>query len=816
MYYSQQLFPAASPRAGDVYRQFYSALRNGFEGLRLPNDLGILLDIARANASSSDSTNSTWAGGTLQLAGGAASVTAPDVGAYNGVVHVIDVVLPLPEPIPGVLAAPPQPLAASGNFTVLAQLIEAAGPEVAGRLATGGPYTLLAPTGASVCLCTRRVLLFVRLISYPRHTPHHTDAAFAAAVAANLLPPLPALLRDAARCASLVQYWAVNSSASGLLLFKPDPYHDPFQDDFPDGLRLYDASDDGGGGEGRPLFVHRQRVQPVQGADGAVAPNATAVFINGARLYQCAEGDGWGPACAATRQPSNTYAINDDRIVNMVHALDAVPFPPAGSLLELVQADPDLSTFAALLARAAAAGADGGLSAVLAGTAGTSNASAVHTLFAPTNDALAALLAERPWLVVGTAADGGPMVHVELLRYHLVPDQLWYARWLLGATDAPPRLATAAFGGEALLAIAANGSTAAGAPAPSLEVNRLPTAATDAGARNGVLHRLRGVLVPDLLQIAYAAGDLGHTVAALEAVGGPALLDMLKGPGPLTLLAPMDAAWAEGEADEATPALLRYHLGATAIWPENVTAAGGGALSPLAVPSLAGWPLYLTHLPLAAQHPYAQAPEGGLFANQAALRLPARRALNGVVYALDAVLAPPQAFLLELLAADPEGGQAFAGLLERAGLAAALNGSSGGRAAAGVAADGEEQWTVFAPVSSVLDGIYRGEEIWADAQQLPRLLGFHLVPGRRLFTPAFADAPCAASAEGFCTGPPDLLVSLQGQALATQVVSRNETFISAADGAFTARVVRANVHARNGVLHWVEGICTYDGFRRPS
>lgn len=149
MYYSQQLFPATSPRAGDVYRQFYSALRDGYEGLRLPNDLGILLDIARTNASSSGSNDSTE--GTLQLAGGAASVTTPDVGAYNGVVHVLDAVLPLPEAIPGTLAAPPQPLAASGDFTVLAQLIAAAGPEVAGRLAKGGPFTLLAPTGACAC-----------------------------------------------------------------------------------------------------------------------------------------------------------------------------------------------------------------------------------------------------------------------------------------------------------------------------------------------------------------------------------------------------------------------------------------------------------------------------------------------------------------------------------------------------------------------------------------------------------------------------------------------------------------------------------------
>lgn len=140
MYYSQQFFPSTSPRAGDVYRQFYAALQDGYQGLRLPNDLGILLDIGRANSTESGT-------GALQLAGEAASVGTPDLGAYNGVVHVLDAVLPLPEPIPGVLAQPPQPLAASGNFTVLAQVIQAAGQEVVGQLSTGGPFTLLAPTG---------------------------------------------------------------------------------------------------------------------------------------------------------------------------------------------------------------------------------------------------------------------------------------------------------------------------------------------------------------------------------------------------------------------------------------------------------------------------------------------------------------------------------------------------------------------------------------------------------------------------------------------------------------------------------------------
>jgi uncharacterized surface protein with fasciclin (FAS1) repeats len=99
----------------------------------LLNDMEILLDVSRDS-------------GTLVIE--TARVTEPDLEAYNGVVHGLDRVLPLPESIPAVVQAQPFPLSAAGNFTILTALIQASVP-FNKTLATGGSFTLLAPTGRS-------------------------------------------------------------------------------------------------------------------------------------------------------------------------------------------------------------------------------------------------------------------------------------------------------------------------------------------------------------------------------------------------------------------------------------------------------------------------------------------------------------------------------------------------------------------------------------------------------------------------------------------------------------------------------------------
>ena len=133
MYYSEQFYPTTSFKARDIYEQFYRSA-SSFSGLRLINDLGILLDMNRVN-------------GTLTMENGSASIIVPDIGTYNGVIHRLDRVLPLPEDIVSVLTDLPTVLASAGNFSILTQLINQAGGSFADTLRTGGPFTVLAPTG---------------------------------------------------------------------------------------------------------------------------------------------------------------------------------------------------------------------------------------------------------------------------------------------------------------------------------------------------------------------------------------------------------------------------------------------------------------------------------------------------------------------------------------------------------------------------------------------------------------------------------------------------------------------------------------------
>lgn len=758
MYYSQQFYPTSSLRARDIYQAFYSAL-SSFTGLRLPNDLGILLDISRLS-------------GTLHLQSNSTAVLLPDLSAYNGVVHGLSGVLPLPEDIPAVLASPPPSLAAAGNFSILSQLMQAAvSSGTAPELASGGPFTYLAPT----------------------------DAAFAAAFEEGRLPRLPVLLQDLERVVSLCRYWAMNST-EGLLLFSPDPYMDPFRDDFVDGAKLED-------GEGRGVWVKRLVVEGSTSLEGKV--DDVVVFLNNARLYQCLEGKGMGHACGTRPTPSNTYSINDDRVVNMVHALDAVPLPPsAGTLFQALQQDPDLSSFFALLLNSPT----NAELVVRLNTTSTNSEEELFTLWAPTNDALTALQAARPWLL--TASE----VVDEVLRYHFTP-HLWYSRWIGPSKSLP----TLAFDGEALVLVNASTAPAPAVPAVALQINRIAVLESDLTASNGVLHKLSGVLVPDLLQIAYSSGGLQRTVAALEGggEGEDSLAQVLGGPGPFTLFGPLDsvfeaadavvtadvaaraaAAAAEGRGVSLTPTELQYHIGASLVQPEDIVTREETAAT-FVCDSLLGLPLYLSFVNATTSHAYAPS-QSGLFVNQAELRVPVHRALNGLVYAVDAFLQPPTQSIMALLRGQ-EDGRAFASLLTQTGLHTQLEGEGEG-----------SPWTVFAPRTAVLEGLYLKEDIWSDVKQAPQLLAFHLVSGRRLFTPAFSNVTsCTSNCEDFCLGPIDVF-SLQGQPLYTQVVSKSRTFLSTVHGAFSASLVHPDLHASNGVVHFLDGILTYDGYRRPT
>ena len=107
----------------------------------------------------------------------------------------------------------------------------------------------------------------------------------------------------------------------------------------------------------------------------------------------------------------------------------------------------------------------------------------------------------------------------------------------------------------------------------------------DVLAKNGVIHVIDGVLLPTLVDTAIGYDDgtvkFSTLVTAVKAAG---LVDTLKGPGPFTIFAPTDAAFAALKAslgDAAFNALLAdkvkltrvltYHVLATAAYAKDVT-----------------------------------------------------------------------------------------------------------------------------------------------------------------------------------------------------------------------------------------------------
>jgi uncharacterized surface protein with fasciclin (FAS1) repeats len=76
-------------------------------------------------------------------------------------------------------------------------------------------------------------------------------------------------------------------------------------------------------------------------------------------------------------------------------------------------------------------------------------------------------------------------------------------------------------------------------------INDATVQITDIGASNGLIHVVDTVIIPpkgDIVDVAIANGGFKTLVAAIQAAG---LVDTLKSPGPFTVFAPTDAAFAK-------------------------------------------------------------------------------------------------------------------------------------------------------------------------------------------------------------------------------------------------------------------------------
>jgi uncharacterized surface protein with fasciclin (FAS1) repeats len=197
--------------------------------------------------------------------------------------------------------------------------------------------------------------------------------------------------------------------------------------------------------------------------------------------------------------------------------------PASGNTIKMAQSDPDLT----LLVEAV----------TVAGLVETLSGPGPFTILAPTNAAFAALLADLRVTKDALFADKPLLTSV--LTYHVLNGAVPRASIPLGQPIRP-------LGGGFFKIDAAAG--AAGQPVPlRITDGRNRTAGitrTDVMADNGLIHVIDKVLLPanrDIVQTAQSVDDFSTLVDAVIAAG---LVDTLKGPGPFTVFAPTNAAFA--------------------------------------------------------------------------------------------------------------------------------------------------------------------------------------------------------------------------------------------------------------------------------
>jgi uncharacterized surface protein with fasciclin (FAS1) repeats len=161
-------------------------------------------------------------------------------------------------------------------------------------------------------------------------------------------------------------------------------------------------------------------------------------------------------------------------------------------------------------------------------------------------------------------------------------------------------------------------------------INDAQVVIADIVTTNGVIHVIDTVLLPrDIVETAVADGRFTTLAAALEAAN---LLDTLKGPGPFTVFAPTDEAFAklpEGTVKALLadiPSLsniLLYHVVSGEVFAADVVNLESAATAQ-------------------GQSIAVRVEDGKVFLNDSQVIITDIAATNGVIHVIDAVLLPPQ------------------------------------------------------------------------------------------------------------------------------------------------------------------------------
>jgi transforming growth factor-beta-induced protein len=295
----------------------------------------------------------------------------------------------------------------------------------------------------------------------------------------------------------------------------------------------------------------------------------------------------------------------------VIHIIDTVLVPPAPApaknIVEIAASDERFSTLVAAVTKA-------NLVETLSGPG-------PFTVFAPTNDAFAALLAE-----LGIMAEellNSPDLK-NILLYHVVLDTKATAADVVKLSKI-----TMANGKDVTIEVKDGNVILNGS---------IKVIITDIMATNGVIHVIDGVLIPpadpeptpSIVEIATSNPDFSTLVAALQAAD---LVEALSGEGPFTVFAPNNAAFeklAESLHLEVADLLelpnladiLLYHVASGAVKAEQ-------AIELRSIETLQG----------ASVHVSVKGSD--VFINKSKVVTPDIEASNGIIHVIDTVLIPP-------------------------------------------------------------------------------------------------------------------------------------------------------------------------------
>lgn len=330
------------------------------------------------------------------------------------------------------------------------------------------------------------------------------------------------------------------------------------------------------------------KVTTLEGSDITVTTEGSSVLLNGkAKVLE------------ADLMASNA----------VIHIIDTVLVPPTPeptkNIVEIAASDERFSTLVAALTKA-------GLVETLSGPG-------PFTVFAPTNDAFAALLAD-----LGITAEellNSPDL-ASILTYHVVAGKVT-------AADVVQLDKATTVNGKDITIEVVDGNV--------ILNGSIKVIITDILASNGVIHVIDGVLLPpadpqpSIVDIAVGNPDFSTLVAALQKAE---LVEALSGEGPFTVFAPNNAAFEKLAASlhlEVADLLelpnladiLLYHVASGAVNAEEAVELGS-------IETLQGASVQVS------------VQDGDVFINHSKVISADIEASNGIIHVIDTVLMPPK------------------------------------------------------------------------------------------------------------------------------------------------------------------------------